>query len=148
MFLTVMVPTPPGSSDLGRTHRNVLREQYYAGNSTQSQHSIHTAHVIIHNNMIHSLNRASRRGPAVRYVMCTVHFIAQFSTELYMQYKITSTLTDHCIYLLKNRLAAGPGKKISANRIRNFQDIPFIGWVRNFSSIARNFHIFKILSSK
>jgi hypothetical protein len=41
-----------------------------------------------------------------------------------------------------------PGKKISAGRIRNFRDIPFTGWVRNFFSIAQNFYIFKILSSK
>jgi hypothetical protein len=40
-----------------------------------------------------------------------------------------------------------PGKKISAGRIRNFRDILFTGWVRNFSSIVRNFHIFKILLS-
>jgi hypothetical protein len=39
-------------------------------------------------------------------------------------------------------------EKKSAGRIRNFRDIPFSGWVQNFSSIVRNFHIFKILSSK
>jgi hypothetical protein len=39
-------------------------------------------------------------------------------------------------------------EKISADRIRNFRDIMFTSWVQNFSSIVRNFHIFKILSSK
>jgi hypothetical protein len=55
-----------------------------------------------------------------------------------------SAVAHGCCSVVNRAAADRAREKISAGIIRNFRDVPFTGWVRNFFSVVRNFYIFKI----